>query len=158
MATISYFDVNADPQRVVSARLPWSLTFATTQATAVENIVAQGDSDSIGCRILMDGVVKAERISHEVSAFISCSAEGRMSDHQLREQSRHFVARTIRRLSVPIILAWLAIAGIVTIGVPSLEQVEKEHSVSQNPEDAPSFKAMKRMGEDFKESIPRARR
>ena len=30
VATISYFDVNADPQRVVGARLPWSLTFATT--------------------------------------------------------------------------------------------------------------------------------
>ena len=53
---------------------------------------------------------------------------------------------------MPIILAWLAIAVIVSIGVPSLEQVEKEHSVSLSPDDAPSFKAMKRMGEDFKES------
>jgi len=63
-----------------------------------------------------------------------------------------FVARMIHRFSVPIILAWLAITVIVSIGVPSLEQVEKEHSVSLNPDDAPSFKAMKRMGEDFKES------
>ena len=45
-----------------------------------------------------------------------------MSNHQLRT-SRPLVARTIRRLSVPIILAWLAIAGIVTIGVPPLELV-----------------------------------
>ncbi len=63
-----------------------------------------------------------------------------------------FVARTIHRFSVPIILAWLAIAVIVTIGVPSLEQVEREHAVSLTPTDAPSFEAMKRMGEDFKES------
>ena len=62
------------------------------------------------------------------------------------------VARTIHRFSVPIILAWLAIAVIVSIGVPSLEQVEKAHSVSLSPNDALSFKAMTRLGEDFKES------
>ncbi len=97
VANISYFDVNADPQRVEGARLPWSLTFATTEATAVGSVVAQGNSDSIGCRIVVDGVVKAEKITHEVSAFIFCTAEGRMSNHQLRN-SRPFVARTIRRL------------------------------------------------------------
>jgi RND superfamily putative drug exporter len=62
------------------------------------------------------------------------------------------IARTIHRFSVPIILAWLAITVIVSIGVPSLEQVEKEHSISQSPHDAPSYKAMTRMGQDFKES------
>ncbi|MGA9493438.1 MAG: MMPL family transporter, partial [Mycobacterium sp.] len=74
-----------------------------------------------------------------------------MSNHHLRN-SRLFVARTIRRLSVLIILAWLAIACVATIGVPSLEQVTAEHSVSPNPDDAPSFKAAKRIGEDFKET------
>jgi hypothetical protein len=74
VATISYFDVNADPQRVEGARLPWSLTFATTAATAVEKVLAQGDSDSIGCRLLIDGVVKAERTTyHDASAFVSCT-------------------------------------------------------------------------------------
>jgi putative drug exporter of the RND superfamily len=63
-----------------------------------------------------------------------------------------FIARTIHRFSVPIILAWLAITVIVSIGVPPLEQVEKEHSVSLSPNDAPSFQAMKRMGQDFKEA------
>ncbi len=63
-----------------------------------------------------------------------------------------FVARTIHRFSVLVILAWLAITVVMTIGVPPLEQVAKEHSVSLDPTDAPSFKAMKRMGEDFKES------
>jgi hypothetical protein len=74
VATISYFDADANPQRVEGARLPWSLTFATTPATAVEKVVAQGDSDSIGCRIVIDGVVKAEQTAqHDASAFISCS-------------------------------------------------------------------------------------
>ena len=36
------------------------------------SIVAQGDSDSIGRRFVVDGVVKAETISHEVDAFTVC--------------------------------------------------------------------------------------
>jgi putative drug exporter of the RND superfamily len=62
------------------------------------------------------------------------------------------IARTIHRFSALIILAWLAITVIVTIGVPPLEQVEKDHSVSLTPNDMPSIKAMQRVGEDFKES------
>jgi putative drug exporter of the RND superfamily len=65
---------------------------------------------------------------------------------------RPLVARTIHRFSVLIILAWLAVAVIVSVAVPSLEQVEKEHSISLSPADAPSFKASTRMGADFKES------
>jgi putative drug exporter of the RND superfamily len=74
-----------------------------------------------------------------------------MSNHQLPNE-RPFVARTIHRLAVPIILAWLAITVIVTVGVPALEQVEKEHSVSETPKDAPSFKAMDRQVADFKQA------
>jgi hypothetical protein len=72
VANISYFDVNANPRRVNGARLPWSVEFASTEATAVGGVAAQGDSDSIGCRILVDGEVKAERISNEVNAFTYC--------------------------------------------------------------------------------------
>jgi hypothetical protein len=72
VADISYFDVDGDPQRVKGASLPWSLQFAFTQAAVVGSIVAQGDSDSIGCRIVVDGEVKAERISNEVNAFTFC--------------------------------------------------------------------------------------
>ena len=37
------------------------------------SIVAQGDSDSIGCRFVVDGVVKAEKITNEeVHAFTFC--------------------------------------------------------------------------------------
>ena len=69
-----------------------------------------------------------------------------------KNPGRPFIARTIHRFSVLIILAWLAIAVILTIGVPSLEQVEREHSLSLSPPDAPSFNGMTRMGELFKES------
>ena len=73
VANISYFDANADPKRVEGVRLPWSLTFAMTEATAVGNVVAQGDSDAIGCRIVVDGVLKAEKTAHETNAFIFCA-------------------------------------------------------------------------------------
>ena len=72
VADISYFDVNMDPQRVDRARLPWSLHITTDKAAVMGNLVAQGDSDSIGCRILVDDVVKAERISNEVNAYTFC--------------------------------------------------------------------------------------
>ena len=61
-----------------------------------------------------------------------------------------FAARMIHRLSVPIILAWVAIAVILSIGVPSLEQVEAAHSLSLNVTDAPAVKAAARVNEDFK--------
>ena len=63
-----------------------------------------------------------------------------------------FVARTIRRLSIPIILAFVALTLLVTFGVPSLEHVGREHSVPLAPQDAPAVQAMQRMGKDFKES------
>jgi putative drug exporter of the RND superfamily len=77
-----------------------------------------------------------------------------MSDERTgAEQARPpFAARSIRRFAVPIILAWLAMIAIVNTAAPSLQQVEKEHLVSLNPPDVPSFKAMTRVNEDFQES------
>lgn len=72
VAAISYFDVNADPKHVDDATLPWSVEFALTEASSVGSVTAQGDSDTIGCRIVVDGDVKAERISNQVSAFTFC--------------------------------------------------------------------------------------
>ncbi|MDT5140891.1 MAG: putative drug exporter of the superfamily [Mycobacterium sp.] len=63
-----------------------------------------------------------------------------------------FIARTIRRFALFVILAWVALTLIVTLAVPSLEQVGQGHSVSISPKDAPSVQAMTRMGKDFKES------
>ncbi|WP_216621541.1 MMPL family transporter, partial [Mycolicibacterium fortuitum] len=63
-----------------------------------------------------------------------------------------FIARMVRRLSVPIILGWLAITVVLSVAVPSLEQVEKEHSVAMDPTAAPSFEAMQRMGQLFGEA------
>jgi hypothetical protein len=72
VATINYLDVNAQPQRVDDATLPWSYDITTTQPAVFANVVAQGDSDSIGCRILIDGAVKDERTVNTVNAYTYC--------------------------------------------------------------------------------------
>ena len=72
VADISYFDVNADPKRVDGATLPWSLHVTTDKAAVMGSLMAQGDSNSIGCRIVVDGQVKAEKTSNEVHAFTFC--------------------------------------------------------------------------------------
>jgi putative drug exporter of the RND superfamily len=82
-------------------------------------------------------------------ADVQAPGDGRVSTQHNAAPS---AARTIRRLSVPIILAWVALTLIVTLGVPSLEHVGQEHSVPLSPKDAPSVQAMMRVGKDFKES------
>ena len=72
VATINYLDLDAKPQIVRDATLPWSLTLTTTAPAASANIVAQGDTDSIGCRIYVDDVVKDEKTSDGVNAQTFC--------------------------------------------------------------------------------------
>jgi len=76
VADISYFDLNSQPQHVDGTSLPWSLTMTSHSPTVIGSIVAQGNSNSIGCRILVDGDVRVERISNEVKAFTHCLLEG----------------------------------------------------------------------------------
>jgi hypothetical protein len=73
VATITYLDVNAQPQHVNDATLPWAYdTTTTTQPAVFVNVSAQGDSDSIGCRIKIDDVVKDERTVNTLNAFTYC--------------------------------------------------------------------------------------
>ncbi|MFG1933427.1 MmpS family transport accessory protein [Mycobacterium sp. NPDC048908] len=72
VATITYMDVNAQPQRVDGATLPWAYDATTTQPAVFVNISAQGDSDSIGCRIKIDDVVTDERTENTLNAFTYC--------------------------------------------------------------------------------------
>jgi hypothetical protein len=72
VATINYVDINIQPQKVTNAPLPWSLTMVTTQPGAFSNLVAQGNSNSLGCRITVDGEVKDERIVNTVNAYTFC--------------------------------------------------------------------------------------
>jgi putative drug exporter of the RND superfamily len=76
-----------------------------------------------------------------------------MSNHAVDERTEQpFAARWIRRLSLPIILLWVALTVVLTLFVPPLEVVEREHSVPLVTPDAPSTKAAERMGEAFSKS------
>lgn len=71
-AQVSYFGENGDPEHQ-DVTLPWSLEFPISAAAGIGSIAAQGDSDTISCRISIDGVTKAENTTnHEVSSFVSC--------------------------------------------------------------------------------------
>src|ERR1700742_546392 len=67
------------------------------------------------------------------------------------EPKRPFVPRSIRRLALPILLFWVALAALTNIAVPQLEEVGKNHNVALSSPDAPSLKAIKRIGEAFHE-------
>jgi MmpS family membrane protein len=71
-ATINYLDLDAQPRKAENVALPWSLTLTTTAPAASANIVAQGDGDSISCRITVDGVVKDEKTTDGLNAQTFC--------------------------------------------------------------------------------------
>ena len=72
VATITYLDVNAQPQRADAVTFPWAYDTTTTQPAVFVNVQAQGDSDSIGCRIKIDDAVKDEKTVNTLNAFTSC--------------------------------------------------------------------------------------
>jgi hypothetical protein len=72
VATINYLDIHAQPQRVDSVLLPWSQTLTTDDPTLYADLRAQGDGNTIGCRITVNGIVKDERSSDNVNGYIAC--------------------------------------------------------------------------------------
>jgi len=72
VATINYLDVNARPQQVKDAPLPWSFTITTTEPAVVGNVVAQGNGDTLGCRIIVNGEVKDQGTVNKVDAYTYC--------------------------------------------------------------------------------------
>nr|WP_196773108.1 MmpS family transport accessory protein [Mycobacterium asiaticum] len=72
VATINYLDVNAQPQQVLNAPLPWSFTITTTEPAVLGNVVAQGNGNTIGCRITVNGEVKDERTINTAYAYTFC--------------------------------------------------------------------------------------
>lgn len=65
--------------------------------------------------------------------------------------SRPLIARTVRLLSVPILLFWLGLAAVTNTVVPQLEAVGETHAVSMSPDDAPAIRAITRVGQVFHE-------
>lgn len=71
-AVINYMDLEGRPQRVKSTPLPWTLTLQTTLPSVMPHIMAQGDGESITCRVTVDDVVKEERTATGMNAETFC--------------------------------------------------------------------------------------
>ena len=75
VADINYIDPDGEPQQINRVPLPWSVTVETDAPSMAANIVAQGNTDFIGCRISADGEIKDERTQNAVSAYVYCIAK-----------------------------------------------------------------------------------
>jgi hypothetical protein len=71
-ADVNYLDLDAEPQLAADVVLPWSLTLSTTAPSVFPNISAQGDGDSLTCRITVDDEVKDEKTTDGVHAMTFC--------------------------------------------------------------------------------------
>jgi Mycobacterium membrane protein len=71
VGSISYLDEHAAPQRAHFSSLPWSFEVSTTLPSMFANLVVQGDSDTIGCRITVNGDLRDDQSSngHDAQAF-----------------------------------------------------------------------------------------
>lgn len=70
--SVSYLNKDAQPEEAHFAGLPWSHTIATTVPAVIANVVAQGNSGEIGCRITVNGEIKDEQTSVGHHAQIFC--------------------------------------------------------------------------------------
>jgi hypothetical protein len=71
-ANINYWDAEANTHQVNAAALPWSYTISTTLPSVSANIMVQGDSDQIRCRVTVDGVVREEQSADGRNAQTFC--------------------------------------------------------------------------------------
>jgi hypothetical protein len=70
--SVSYLNKNAQPEQANFSSLPWTYTITTTVPAVIANVVAQGNSDNIGCRIIVNDEVKDERSTAGHDAQTSC--------------------------------------------------------------------------------------
>lgn len=68
---ISYVDERAQSQEAQFDTLPWSLTLTTTQPSVFANVMAQGDSRELGCRITVNGELRDQQQAdgHDAATF-----------------------------------------------------------------------------------------
>jgi RND superfamily putative drug exporter len=60
-------------------------------------------------------------------------------------------ARSVHRLAPLIVLAWVGLVVVLSVFLPPLDKVAKQHQVSMSPQSAASMQAMKRVGKVFNE-------
>lgn len=69
---VSYLDANGQTHQASFTTLPWSFTVTTTDPGMFANVVAQGDSATLGCRILVNDTVVDEHHAQARDAQAFC--------------------------------------------------------------------------------------
>jgi hypothetical protein len=84
---VSYWDVNSAPVEVNLASLPWTHTESTVLTTATADVTAQVAGGDIGCRIIIDGLVRSEHTASGEHAGIWCQVLSASRSRQSRDVS-----------------------------------------------------------------------
>lgn len=69
---ISYVDGNSAPRQERFTSLPWSHTVVTTVPSVFANVIAQGDSPELRCRITVNGEVREQQSATGTDATAFC--------------------------------------------------------------------------------------
>ena len=69
---LDYIDIDGHPHRVDLTSLPWSHTESTTLTVVSGSISAQVHGGQVGCRMLVDGVVRDEQSATHQDADVTC--------------------------------------------------------------------------------------
>ena len=69
---VSYLDVNGKTMEAGFTELPWSVTVSTTDPGVLANVVAQGDTAALGCRILVNDKLVSEHFAEGRDAQAFC--------------------------------------------------------------------------------------
>ncbi|MBS9533370.1 transport acessory protein MmpS [Mycobacterium sp. M1] len=71
-ADINYWDAEANVHQLNNVPLPWSFTVVTVLPAVMANMVVQGNTNEIGCRIKIDDRLRDERRSTGLNAQTFC--------------------------------------------------------------------------------------
>lgn len=69
---VSFLDKNAQSTQANFTGLPWTYTMTTTAPAVLANLVAQGTSGTLTCRITVNGELRDEQTSDGRHAQTSC--------------------------------------------------------------------------------------
>ncbi|MBU9763464.1 hypothetical protein FR943_06355 [Mycobacterium sp. TNTM28] len=69
---LSYVDIDGHPHRVDLTELPWTHTETTTLTVVSGSISVQVDGGQVGCRMLVNDIVRDEHSSTHADADVTC--------------------------------------------------------------------------------------
>ncbi len=69
---LSYIDIDGHPHTVELTELPWSHSETTTLTVVSGSISAQVHGGQVGCRMLVNGVVRDEQSANREDADVTC--------------------------------------------------------------------------------------